>query len=168
MTKDNFLDKQYALSVMAGVNQRLHQHRASMWTTWDRICKIVVGVLAVAGVCVSVAASTLHTLPWDIASIVVASLAAIAAIILNVLPLGDWASEHGALFQRWTDFREDVEDLLFRITDEITDDDVLRLRELEAKSHRICGAEPHCSDDKLRRLQAAEEKSRRPATASAG
>ena len=163
MTRDEYLDKQYVLSVTAGVNQRYHQHRASVWTTWDRICKIVVGVLAVAGVCLSVATAAYKTDGWDIASIVVASLAAMAAIALNVLPLGDWASLHTALFQRWTDFREEVDDLIYRVKDTPNANDIDRLRELQAKCIRICGTEPHCKDGKLRKLQELEVKSRTPA-----
>jgi hypothetical protein len=161
MTKDKFLDTQYVLSVTAGVNQRYHQRRAWLWVTCDRSCKILVGILAVASVCLSVAAAAYRG--WDTASIIVASLAAVAAIVLNVLPLGDWASLHAALFQRWTDLREEADDLLYRVHDAPTANDIERLRELQARCTRICGTEPHCKDDKLRELQELEEKSRLPA-----
>jgi hypothetical protein len=163
MTKNQFLDRQYELSVMAGVNQKFHQGQIKHYADRDRYCKIAVGFLAVLGVCLCVVTATVDGWFWDAVSILIASLAAAAAVALNVLPFGEWASGHHALFQRWTDLREDVDDLLYRVVDEPTPDDLARLRELSAKCHRICGTETHCDDGILQVLQDKEEKSRRPA-----
>jgi hypothetical protein len=162
MTKQQFDEKQYDVSFTAGMNQRYHQSREHYWTRWDRFCKILVAVLAITGVCFSVVAWVIHHWVWDAAAVSTAGAAAIAAIILNVLPLGDWARTHQALFQRWTDLREDVDVLGFMVEGEPTDDQLARLRDLEAKVHRICGAEPGCNEALLDKSYEAEKQSRTP------
>jgi len=99
------------------------------------------------------------------ASIVVGGLAALAAIALNVLPYGEWASRHNALFERWTDLREDVDKLLFEIEEVPTTQLVDRLKELEGKFHRICGTEPGYKKPLLDECYREEETSRRFAAA---
>ena len=47
MTPDDFKDRQYEISVTAGMNQRYHQAYAHWWTGWNRSVQIVVAVLAV-------------------------------------------------------------------------------------------------------------------------
>jgi hypothetical protein len=160
MTTDDFLYKQYHLSVLTGTNQRYHQEYASWWIGADRAAKIVVGVLAIGGACASVVTASLESVRWDIAGIAVAVLAAIAGIVLNVLPFGDWASRHIALFQRWTDLREDVDALLFDLKGDPSAPIVERLKQLDAKVHRICGTEPAPKKSMLVRCQHDEERSR--------
>src|SRR4051812_16924755 len=103
MTKQEFIFERHQISVGAGMNQRYHQSRAATWSWWDRGCKIVVGLLAVLGVCLCVVTANIHNYWWDGSSITTAALAALAAIALNVLPFGEWCSRHSALFERWTD-----------------------------------------------------------------
>src|SRR5688572_10907881 len=102
MNIKQFKDRQYQTSVMAGMNQRYHQSRAQFWTRWDKGSKVAVGVLAVLGACFSILTLNQHSVPLGWTSVVIAGLAAGAAIALNVIPLGEWANIHWALFQRWT------------------------------------------------------------------
>ncbi len=164
MNKDQLANKVYHLSVTAGMNQRYHQDRAFLWTLWDRICKIIVAALAVAALCLCVVTAVVEGVIWDEWSIGVAIAAAVAAIALNVLPLGDWASQHNALFERWTDYREDVDSQFLNIPQTPTADDLIRLKELDARMHRICGSEPAPSKKKLQQCFDVEEESRRAST----
>ena len=169
MDSSAFRTKRYQLSVLTGMNQRYHQRRTHVWTVCNRSVQITVGVLAVAGVCLSVAAWLAHDDRVDIAAIIVASLAAIAAIALNVLPLGDWSQQHADLFRRWSDLREDIDGLLFDVDGDPGIVQSERLKQLDAKVHRICGSEPHFQKKLLEECLAEEEQSRRFASAqSAG
>jgi hypothetical protein len=169
MNRDEFEDKQYHLSVTAGMNQRYHQNRQYLWTICNRAIQIAVGTLAVIGVCLAVTAALVESKTVDVFSIVIASAAAIAAIALNVLPLGDWAALHGDLLRRWTDLREDVDALQFDLDGEPTPDLRERLKQLDAKVHRICGGEPQFNEALLNKCFDDEEKSRhhRPQSLSA-
>ena len=140
--KEAFEQKQYEISVAAGMNQRYHQDRISRWVWWDRFFKISVAGLAVVGVCLSIVTAFSTSALAVGSSILFASLAAIAAIALNVLPFGEWASQYASILQRWTDLREDIDALLFDLHDEPTAELVQRLKELEAKLNRINGSEP--------------------------
>lgn len=166
MNAEAFKNKQYHLSVTAGMNQRIHQERASYWVCRDRAFKIMVGVLAIASLCLTTVAWSIGGYWWNLSSVVASSAAAVVAIILNVIPLADWASTHNALFQRWTDFREDVDALLFDLANETTPELKDRLKSLEAKQHRICGTEPAPKQGIIDRCYADELKSRKqvPAT----
>jgi len=113
MNSEAFLDKAYHLSFSAGMNHRYHQSREHRWNWADRTAKIIVAILAVAALCLCVVTAQSDHWGWDAVSIVVASLAAIAAVALNVLPFGEWAKTHNALFQRWTDFREEIDAVRF-------------------------------------------------------
>lgn len=163
MTNDDFRDRQFELSVQAGMNQRYHQEREHHWSWWDKAAKIVVGILAVIGACVTAATLVPHPHEIDVAAMVVASLAAGAAVALNVVPLGDWAAHHLALLQRWTDFREDVDLLLYDLDGDPEPPVVERLKQLDAKRHRICGTEPAPIKAKLRECYNDECASRMPA-----
>jgi hypothetical protein len=93
----------------------------------------------------------------DWIGVVIAFLAAAAAVILNILPLGECAAEHLDLFRRWTDLREDVDAVLFDLKDNPDQELIDRLKSLDAKMHRICGAEPMEPDKKLLRRCYDEE-----------
>lgn len=166
MNRHDFEQKQYEISVQAGTNQRYHQDRAWLWTWLDRSCKIAVGVIAVIGVCLAIVTIFVQRSDWIAASVTAAALAALFAIALNVSPFGDWASLHIALFQRWTDLREDVDGLLYDLEGEPTRENMDRLRQLEAKAHRICGTEPSAKLELLVKYQADEERSRHPSSAA--
>lgn len=157
-----FDDKQYHLSVTAGMNQRYHQARAHWWICWDRGCKILVGILAVAGAVLAFAPLFHAGLAFDIVGVVVACLAAVFAVILNVIPYAEWAGLHRELFQKWSDLREEIDSLLFEVNGEPTGKNFERLRQLDAKVHRICAAEPGGIKSLIDTCYAEEVRSRQP------
>ena len=162
MTQSDFNYDLLCLGITAGTNQRYHQARAHYWTWWNRGVQITVAVLAVIGVCLAVVVSLVESHWADGFAIFFAILAVIAAIALNVLPLGDWAALHFDLFRRWTDLREDVESLrLLESVDMPEPHSVDRLRELTAKVHRICATEPAAKEDLLKKCHDAEKRSRK-------
>ena len=163
MTRDEFLTEQYKVSFIAGMNQRYHQRRASYWR-WDRGVRVAVGFLAVGGLVLSFATVTHEG--WDWLSITIAAVAAVAAIILNIVPIGDWQRDHVSLFRSWTDLREEVDILPYDASRRVTDELIDRLRWLEAKMHRICGCEPQCRPDMLLKCENEEQFSWEPAPAS--
>ena len=162
MTKYDFENKQLAISMTAGTHKRYHQRRWHYWTQMDRWFKIAVGFLAVAGACFAIVTMFHAGETYDLIGMVVAILAAIVAIVLNVFAFGEWASESLDLYRRWTDLREDIDDLLFDLDDsEPTRQDLVeRLRRLEAKVHRICGSEPRCKQSLFLECYTDEKQSR--------
>ena len=166
MNRQDFDYQQLRLSMTAGMNQRFHQARARHWLWWNRFIQISVGSLAVLGLCLAVAAAFSESRAIDWIAVFVAFLAAVAAIALNVVPVGDWAQQHLDLFRRWCDLREEVDSLLFEVTGDPTDGRVERLKQLDGKVHRNCSAEPGL-DEKTEKIlmecHAAEKRSRRKA-----
>lgn len=160
MTPKEFHDKQLYISIGAGTNQRIYQHKASWWTGCDRACKIVVATLAVSSLCLSIWSVTPQGASWITTSIVVSGMGALSAIALNVLPFGDWASRHNALHQRWSDLREDVDSMVFAVKGDPTQAQIAHLKDLDAKYHRICASEPKCRDALIKHYYAEEKQSR--------
>jgi len=164
MTNPEFKRNQYETSVIAGMNQRYHQVCADRLSKQDRISKVAVGLLATFGFCFS--AITAISSHWALttASVVLSGLAAAVAVWLSVMPYGEFACRHTALFQRWTDLREEVDSLLFELKGEPDATLESRLKEVSAKVHRISATEPGCDVELLKECQLTEERSRREAT----
>lgn len=160
MTSEQFRDKQYEISVMAGINQRYHQSRAGHFAWRDRGFRISIGMLsAVAASLALITVKSTHP-AWNWVSMIIATLVAIIGTILNVFPFGDWERQHADLFRRWSDVREDVDGLLYDLDEEPSSYLVERLKNLEAKVHRICGIEPSCKKKLLEMCQKDEHRSR--------
>lgn len=160
MTSEQFQHKQYDISVIAGMNQRYHQRRASLFAWWDkgfRASSCVSSAVAAALVVVMAGTDNKVVAGFSIAAAVI--VAAIGAL-LNVLPFGDWEKSHVDLFRRWTDLREEIDALLYHTNGEPSAFLISRLKELEAKAHRICGMEPACKTKLLDECHRAEERSR--------
>lgn len=172
MNADDFAYQRLDLSMTAGMNQRYHQARSHWWICWNRAVQIAVGLLAVIGACLAVSAASVDNVWVDVSAILFASLAAVAAIALNVLPLGDWAQEHLDLFRRWSDLREDVDALEFEqppgAVGDIPRELVDRLKALDAKKHRICGIEPAMNERLLEKCYRDENRSRETAAEHTG
>jgi len=169
MNCDEFLDKQYEISVQAGMNQRYHQQRyATWWWRWDTSFKAATAALAVMGTMLSVAGLYRATLPeWNIAALVLSALSAIAAVILNVVPFGTWEQQHRDFLRQWTDLREDAEALLFECNgNQPNDFHIAELKKIDAKVHRLCGNEPSPDTKLLDKCYQSEKKSRQPAVAT--
>jgi hypothetical protein len=163
MNREEFLDAQYKISVTAGMNQRYHQAFARYWVRWDRASRISVGVLAVGGVMLAVVTAVNTSAWWVGLSILIAGLAALVAITLNVVPLPDWALQSSDLFRRWSDLREEVDSLEYGVADKPSGALVDRLKQVSAKVHRICAIEPAADEKFLCECLKAEEASRRAA-----
>lgn len=165
MDHAEFLQKTYALSVAAGMNQRYHQQRAQAWGRYDAAAKIVTALFATAGVVMTVITGFVPDSSvafWF--AVVVAVTATVSAFVLNVAPFGTLQAEHRELFGRWTEFRDEVEDLEFNLGDADRIDARLLedLRRANSKLHRLCGAETQADQAQLRACYEAEVKSRAP------
>ena len=165
MTRDEFKKERYEISFTAGMNHRYHQARAHTWTIWNRCIQIAVGALAVIALCFAVVAGTMETRWADAGAITSAALAAIMAIALNVVPVGDWVQHHLDLFRRWSDLREDIDSLRFEESSISPDGSpspeiAERLKSLAAKVHRIGALEPPAHPGLLTKCYRDEERSR--------
>jgi hypothetical protein len=161
MTRDEFLDKQYHLSVQAGMNQRYHQKYATFWWRWDTIVRGSTAAAAVLGALISLASyMNQHSAGLSFWSASVSIVTAIIAVILNVVPIGSWEQSHRDLLRQWTDLREDIELLLYDCAGDPGAQILCDLKKLEAKMHRICGQEPAPDDTLLKTCYDAEERSR--------
>lgn len=153
MTREEFDEKHYEMSLTAGMNQRYHQAKAGTWACWDRSFKISTGMVAVAG------AITAFSGPgWFGAFLAIA--AAMLAVSLNVLPFVEWSALHADMLRRWSDLREDIDALGFDVNGEPSKPLIERLRNLDAKIHRVCGLEPKVDKGFLRKCFLEEEQSR--------
>jgi hypothetical protein len=167
MTRDEFLDKQYELSVQAGMNQRYHQKYTRFWRRLDTAIKIITAAAAVVSAMLASATMVPNPDPrlmWG--SLILAVVTTIAAVALNVLPFGGYEKDHRDLFRQWTDIREDLEALLFDCDGDPSPHNLCELKKLDAKAHRICGQEPSPNDKVIRLCFDAEQKSCQPAQAS--
>ncbi|MCA9139668.1 MAG: hypothetical protein KDB00_23005 [Planctomycetales bacterium] len=152
----NHTDEQNYMSVGAGMNQRYHQHMAEKWQRCDRGFRIAVGVLSTLGICLSSVSAVSDAQSLTAASLGVAAIATCVAIVLNVFPFGEWSQSHATLFARWTDFREDIDQVKFMKATAQQD----ALARLQPKYHRLCGQEPPADKKLLDRCFEEEEASR--------
>lgn len=170
MTRDAFLKKRFHLSVTAGMNQRYHQHQAYRFWLLDTSAKILTAAFSFLSFAAAIAAwlygptdGSGHFLDVtiDVVGVGISFLAAIVAIILNVLPFASREKEHVDLFRQWTDLRESVEAIQHAIGEgEPSKRLVEELAELDAKHHRICGSEILANSTVWRRCENDERKSR--------
>jgi hypothetical protein len=86
------------------MNQLYHQTMEWRFGKLDLAVRIGVGLLAVAGVVTAFAGEAGVT-----AGIWVAVLSLAAAIVLNIVPFGDWAKSQGEMFRLWCDLWGDAE-----------------------------------------------------------
>lgn len=147
MKIEELKDAVYALSFTAGMNQRYHQRRESFWIRWDRAAKIAVGIVSFAGAVLTGATVTETSAAVGWWSLVVTIFAACLAVLINVLPFGDWARAHTDFLRRWSDLRIDVDTLDVRVSEATTElpgtgDSISRYQELLAKKNAINALEP--------------------------
>jgi hypothetical protein len=83
------------------MNVRYHQHYVCKWRIVDRAIRIAVGILAVFGLLFSVPGFDYQ--PWGL---IVGIVSLITAVVLNIVPVGDWEKLHGELFRLWADLRK--------------------------------------------------------------
>ena len=146
MTYEKYRDKLHNLTFTAGMNCRYHQILEFRWSVWDKLIRVAIVVLALADVLLS----ALEVHYWALG---VAVAAGLIAIVLNIIPFGDWEKQHGELFRLWNDLRSDVE--LEETKTCHNDEDhtveahcVERLIEIQNKSNALHSME-HASNAKL-------------------
>lgn len=105
----NFWDKLHEQKVTAEVNQRYHQLLARRWERWDRAAKIAVAILGTVALLSSFLPAH-HA--W--AGVALGAAGVVAAVALNVVPLGDWRCAHGEMFRSWGELVQSAEQLEFR------------------------------------------------------
>lgn len=161
MNRDDFLHAQHVLSCIAGMNQRYHQIEADRLGTLDARWKIANAIAATLGLGFAVASLFISDTTLNVTGVVLAAVTAVAAFVVNVSTFGERHSENVNFLRRWTEVREEVDDLLYRLGDrDPSEDDIKQLRRLDAKKHRISGDEPLADRDLLDACQDAEERSR--------
>jgi hypothetical protein len=85
------------------------QLKQQQYWHWDKGIKIGVAALAVVAL---LATFLPESVKW--LEVLIASLAVLAAVILNVVPVGEWMMEHAELFRSWSDLLLDVEQMQIR------------------------------------------------------
>src|SRR6266851_7266844 len=90
MQASEFQHELHEEKVVAEANQRYHQFMQRKLWWWDKAAKIAVAVLALFAL---LSVFLPHELKW--LEITVATIAALAAIALNVVPVGEWVTESG-------------------------------------------------------------------------
>lgn len=89
MLGSEYKDEVYRLKFMCGFNHRYHQIVAARWRNIDRALRIALGLLAVVGLTLSMPGIDFGW--WGFA---VAFVSLAVAVILNILPVGDWEKSH--------------------------------------------------------------------------
>ncbi len=141
MTNDECRQQLYSLKYAAGGSQRYH-HRLEWWYGFaDKCLRIVIGVIAAFEL---VVASSHDSFGQH--AIAIAGASFFAALLLNVIPLGDREKFYGEMFRRWTELYKDVELLTSRLdlcpTTDAPEHICERLLEMKAKEHELNAAEP--------------------------
>ena len=153
MTASEFCSELHKLTYTAEVNQRYHQiKQARMWW-WDKFVKIGVAILTVFAL---LAVFLPHELKW--LEIGVATAAAVAAVVLNVVPVGEWVTEFGEMFRSWSDVLRDAELLELKARKlknkaDVEEHLVERLEELVSQHCQLDAMEPAPNDELLFRCQ---------------
>lgn len=142
MTNTEYKRRLDELIFTCGMNCRYHQILKQRFGRWDRGIRIAVGVLAIAGLVVAFP----ETVPATM-GLTVAVLALAVAVVLNIIPVGDWSRDHAELFRLWSDLRRDAV-LEEHETCEAEEDKEAapfrfrRLCELDGKAEALHAAEP--------------------------
>lgn len=159
MDREQFLDSAYDGSYIASFNQRYHTKMARFWAIADRSIRVVVGVLATISFGLTLASNSAVGV-----AVSVAFLSALAAILVNVVPFGEWEKTHRDLFRRWTDLRQRWEsaDIKARALESGPVPAYLLdlAEELNTALHRIEAEEPAPKERLLHKCQAEENVSR--------
>jgi hypothetical protein len=112
MIAKELYNRLYELIYTCRINQLYHQKKALKCWRWDKFVKIAVASLAVLALI-----ATFWSEDWKTAEHCVAGAALVAAIILNVLPVGEWEGHFSELFRSWSDLRTSAERLMIDLYD---------------------------------------------------
>ena len=157
MKAKEYEDKLYTLAHICGLNQRYHQRMARRWALVDRVAKIAVALVAI------IALAALMGERYERLEFWMATLAALFAVVLNVVPFGEFEKFATEMFRGWSDLRIDVETQSARVEADadgnIAPHKVERLTEMLAKSHALDAKEPAPWRRLLRKCQEDETES---------
>lgn len=153
MQTPEFRQSLHELKYTAQVNQRYHQLKQKEMWCYDKSVKIGVAVLAMF-------ALLAVFLPHELKGIevAVASAAALAAIALNVVPVGEWMMEYGEMFRSWCDLLLTADQLEMKAK-EFGETDVVpahlldRLQDLGTRRNQLDAMEKAPDDALLLRCQ---------------
>jgi hypothetical protein len=148
-----FRNEVHNLGYTAEVNQRYHQIKQRRMWLWDKWVKIGVALLALFAL---LAVFLPHE--WKCLEVVAAVAATVAAVVLNVVPVGEWVTEFGEMFRSWSDLLLAVEQLELKARNfeedaAIPDHLVERLAELVSHQCQLDAMEPAPDDALLSRCQ---------------
>lgn len=154
MTGSELKSRLYDLRFTAGFNIRYHHCYEAWYGKWDKIIRASVGLLAVAGLVLSIKDYPPVGMWLGIASLAL-------AVVLNVIPVADWEKKHGELFRLWSDLREDLELAEIGCCDlgdecDVEPHYVERLEELKGKEARLHSTEYYPNVEFLKRCQGDE------------
>lgn len=163
MTISDALDAIWKLSIIAGMNQRYHQHLETNAEWWDSAIRIVVALIAVASASVSIwsaCKTKQQTLANWSAGLSIFSLA--VAVWLNISSWSDTARHHADLHRRWSDLREEVDDAMDHLQGDGEDtpapaEIVDEVAKLTAKKNRLNALEGAPDRELLGQFQREEE-----------
>jgi hypothetical protein len=143
--------KIYDLIATCSVNQRFHQKMSWRWGLADKAVKIIVALVAIAALITALGGKY-----WETWSIGFTVIAAIAAVILNVVPFGEHEKFYHEMFHLWSHLRIDVEMFDTKIEHQKNQSDphlIERFAELKVKEHTLNCLEPAPSRSLLRKCQ---------------
>jgi hypothetical protein len=104
MTAPEYQYRLRTLITTCAMNQKYHHTLEWRYGMADKVIRIVVGVLAVVGLAAAFGGPDHHT-----ADIWLAVVSLVAALALNIVPVGDREKHHGELFRLWSDLRRDAD-----------------------------------------------------------
>ncbi len=141
MTYSEFKNKIVDLICYCDINQRYSQRLAWWYGLADKSSKIAVAVVAVVAVVLA-----LLDEGWKNTEIVWAIAAAVLAVVLNVLPFGEYEKFYDEMFRCWSDLRIDAELQKLKNRGEsqsnIPDHAAERFQELRQKQYSLNAEEP--------------------------
>src|ERR1043165_8038616 len=97
MTNNELRRELWTIKGYCDINQRYNQQPASRCGTWDKGAKIAVAITAA----IAFAAVFLNE-HWKALEGIIAFIALAMAIVLNVLPFGEYQKTHDHLFLGWS------------------------------------------------------------------
>lgn len=151
MTRADYCKRLNELSFNSCRNIRYYQAMTSRFLWRDRGIRIALGVLTAIGF--GLAIPTMGDGWIGGVGFVTAALSMAAALVLNVIPVADWAKDKGELFRLWSDLQKDLSGELLKANDPDEDKAVSpakagRLKELNDKAETLHALDSH-TDDKL-------------------
>lgn len=145
MTGAELKQRLHDVGFTAGMSSRYHHFMESRWGFWDKTIRIVVALLAAAGLYFTLRdADVWHGFT---ASLLVAVVSLMATMVLNIVPVGDWEKRHGELHRLWMDMLADVNVAKARAAEQADDERIEDreadfARELSEKADRLNASEP--------------------------